>query len=513
MKRQLGLIALALTCLSGCTDPSDFLSSRPLEFSCASYGDYRKIDESFLFPELRQYAFPPSQSSSRQTALEARLQRRTSALPESLKTSLQVQIANLGSDNQAMEPKPLRVLLLSGGGQWGAFGAGFLAELDSSDEAIEWDLVTGISTGAMQAMFVGAGDYEGLREVYDIDTQSVYASKNGLVGLVRGGSQYDTRELRKAVMERLLGTSGDIGLLASIKEGDGPSIRIGMVEARTGDFYRVDLTKLIKENYSTVEADKLADCVAGIVMASSGVPAQLSPVQIDGITFSDGGVRESVFVADLALDVELTYFLSTLAEESRQRGDGTELQTNGADATKLPPPLFYVLRNGPTALPDDDPSGRIDDDPDLWQTAMRGYATLVNQNELASITSVLLEYPRRPIKFVSADGYNWVRYWQGDTQGERGEALNCENLKRPTDQYFSPAFMQCLLLWGERHRSNTSQPSGWTDIANPNFCRHDRARRDDFGPVCDAEFAAELRGNEAEISDRLLHQFSKQIEE
>ena len=51
------------------------------------------------------------------------------------------------------------------GGAWGAFGAGYLGALGRRD----WTVVTGISTGALQGLFVAAGDYPALAKAYAIE--------------------------------------------------------------------------------------------------------------------------------------------------------------------------------------------------------------------------------------------------------------------------------------------------------------------------------------------------------
>ena len=61
----------------------------------------------------------------------------------------------------ALSPdKPVQVLALSGGGQWGAFGAGFLKGWTRhGDRPAAFQVVTGTSTGSLQATFafLGAG--------------------------------------------------------------------------------------------------------------------------------------------------------------------------------------------------------------------------------------------------------------------------------------------------------------------------------------------------------------------
>jgi predicted acylesterase/phospholipase RssA len=51
----------------------------------------------------------------------------------------------------------LRALVLSGGGAGGAFGAGALVGLSRRQERPQYDVVTGVSTGALIAPFAFAG--------------------------------------------------------------------------------------------------------------------------------------------------------------------------------------------------------------------------------------------------------------------------------------------------------------------------------------------------------------------
>ena len=55
---------------------------------------------------------------------------------------------------------PLNILTLSGGGTRGAFGAGLLSGWTDSGNIPEFDIVTGVSTGAVMATFVFLGNEE-----------------------------------------------------------------------------------------------------------------------------------------------------------------------------------------------------------------------------------------------------------------------------------------------------------------------------------------------------------------
>ena len=59
--------------------------------------------------------------------------------------------------------RPLQILELSGGGAHGAFGAGFLAGWSETGAYPEFDIVTGVSTGALMSTFAFLGQPEDLR--------------------------------------------------------------------------------------------------------------------------------------------------------------------------------------------------------------------------------------------------------------------------------------------------------------------------------------------------------------
>jgi predicted acylesterase/phospholipase RssA len=107
-----------------------------------------------------------------------------------------------------------QVLLLSGGGSHGAFGAGVLVGWTESGQRPQFDIVTGVSTGALMATFAFLGpEFDGvLRNLYtNVDTKQIYR-KRGLSGLLKG-SAFDQkplerqveREIDEAVLARVAG--------------------------------------------------------------------------------------------------------------------------------------------------------------------------------------------------------------------------------------------------------------------------------------------------------------------
>ena len=482
MKKLLAAIALLFgaSALAGCLSVDRIARSQPLAFSCKTLDRYSVDAETFLFSELRAFAQPPEEQAL------SLMQSRELISP----------FVSPGVKREKSLGRGQQILVLSGGGQWGAYGAGFLSQ---ERTRADWDLVTGISTGALQALFVGASEYEGLAAAYDIGDESDLATKNRLFAFLETGSQYSTLALRGRVMETLL--DADRGnLLERIAHGDGPPVEIGIVHAGTGDFVIVRVTDMIRDLYPSEGAsdfaarrNALAECVTGVALASSAVPLQLTPVQIDGETYLDGGVRASVFASSLSSRAQLGYALSVSSAAGRDP-QGYGVDGRGL-ATRVPagvePPQFYVIRNGPTVVPEDDRKGEkpvlangekdprpflVDENPSAYRTALRGYATLVNQNELTSIATLLLEYPQAPLLFTSADGYDWQK------------SSACP--ERPKDAYFAPEFMRCLLAWGRERAIGEAPGSGWREVSGPATCRR---RNNDLAAAClpDPKAAAE----------------------
>lgn len=310
---------------------------------------------------------------------------------------------------------PPATLMLSGGGSWGAFGAGFLQAHGRSD----WQVVTGVSTGSLQGLFVAAGDYDRMASEYAISKQEELARTNGILAMLAKGSEYDLAPLRGKLLDYLLRTDGAELPFVRMARPDAPQLFVGMVEARTGDLKVVSLTDMIRSVYrgaakpTDEEVARLADCVAGVALASSSIPVRLTSVQIDGRTYMDGGVRSSVFDAGIAKRSALV----------------------GARGVR---PEIYVLRNGPTVVfrdsENEDRIPKVDARPDLLRVGLRGYSTIVNQSELMSIASLRLNYPRGTIRVMTADGFNSPM--NPKPCGPRPEAV------------FEPRFMACLIRWG-----------------------------------------------------------------
>ncbi len=107
---------------------------------------------------------------------------------------------------EAVPGRRQQVLLLSGGGSHGAFGAGVLVGWTESGKRPRFDMVTGVSTGALMATFAFLGpDYDDvLRRLYtNVETREIYRDR-GLSGLLKG-SAYDQKPLARQLEREISG--------------------------------------------------------------------------------------------------------------------------------------------------------------------------------------------------------------------------------------------------------------------------------------------------------------------
>lgn len=188
-----------------------------------------------------------------------------------------------------------QVAVLSGGGQYGAYGAGFIkAWRENAGKGIEFTVVTGISTGALQStpVFLGEpADSADLVDAYSIDDEEELAKKRAsLFGIPLRNSIYTLAPARERIARYL--TADRIDRVAAAA-AENRTLLVGVVDAREGKFYAFDLTALAA---SEMEEPVKRACYVEALMASAAVPVIFAPVYLDGHQYYDGGVRASVFL-------------------------------------------------------------------------------------------------------------------------------------------------------------------------------------------------------------------------
>ena len=187
----------------------------------------------------------------------------------------------------------LNVLSLSGGGQNGAFGAGFLIGWRESGRRPEFDIVTGVSTGALLATHALLGtpaDDAILEEMYTQVTKKNIFENRTLYGLLSGAdSLRDTAPLRSLIAKHITGET--LQRVAAAFD-DNRLILVGTTNVDYGQTWVWNLSLLAKHG-------KL-DLYREVLLASASFPIVFPPVEIEGHLFVDGAARSNLVVPGMA---------------------------------------------------------------------------------------------------------------------------------------------------------------------------------------------------------------------
>ena len=176
------------------------------------------------------------------------------------------------------------MLLLSGGGAHGAWGAGVL---NGWHDTPPFQIVTGISTGALIATFAFLGEAydELLKQFYTGVSSQDIIRRRPVLSLLFADSLYSMAPLKRLLDEQL--TEARIDAVARIATEEGRQLWVGTVNLDTGAFCAWNLTQIAQQRAYALYRQ--------IVLASASMPVLTSPVEIDGALHVDGGTRLQVF--------------------------------------------------------------------------------------------------------------------------------------------------------------------------------------------------------------------------
>ena len=192
------------------------------------------------------------------------------------------------------------MLVLSAGGEYGAYGAGFLQGWASVGAAAQpsprsdIQVVTGVSTGAILSTHAFLG--------LDAEIEALYRGAGGpqiykrrsVLGLLSANSLLDAAGKDQLIESAL--TTPLIDRVAAAPEGR--FLYLGVVDLDSGRFLRIDMVKLAK----TLSGARRDACYRGVVSASSAIPIAFPPRFIDGMMLTDGGARRHLFLTDVPAD-------------------------------------------------------------------------------------------------------------------------------------------------------------------------------------------------------------------
>jgi hypothetical protein len=190
------------------------------------------------------------------------------------------------------------LLAVSGGGENGAFGAGLLVGWTEAGTRPEFNLVTGVSTGALTAPFAFLGPaYDGaLREVYTNITITDVAISRGLITGALADALADTTPLLGTISRFL-----DEKMMSEIAAAydSGRLLLIGTTN--------LDAQKPVVWNIGAIAKSGhpgALDLIRKVLLASAAIPGAFPPVmidvEVDGQRFQemhvDGGAFAQAFL-------------------------------------------------------------------------------------------------------------------------------------------------------------------------------------------------------------------------
>jgi hypothetical protein len=202
---------------------------------------------------------------------------------------------------------PASLLAISGGSDAGAFAAGILAGWSAHGNRPEFRVVTGISAGALIAPFAFLGpEYDGaLRSAFtSVHSEDIFHRRNMLAGLASDGMA-DSEPL-----SRLIAKYVTPEMLAAVAKAyaRGRVLEIGTTDLDSGRPVTWNMGAI-----AASDAPGALDLFRKIIVASTSIPGEVSPVMIDvdidGKHFQemhvDGGVITQVFLYPRSILTEL----------------------------------------------------------------------------------------------------------------------------------------------------------------------------------------------------------------
>jgi predicted acylesterase/phospholipase RssA len=225
-----------------------------------------------------------------------------------------------------LEEVPL--LAVSGGGEDGAFGAGLLCGWSEQGTRPTFELVTGVSTGALTAPFayLGSAYDPQLRAVYTDLTPDRVLAQRGLTAAIFDDAMTDNSPLFKTISGYL-----DESMLAAIAKGydQGRLLLIG-----TSD---LDAQQPVIWNIGAIAKSgdpRALDTIRRILLASAAIPGAFPPsmfqVTVDGQPYQEMHVDGGAFMQTFLYPASLTH----------------QRRLRMANGEAVVPAVAYVIRNG-----------------------------------------------------------------------------------------------------------------------------------------------------------------------
>ncbi|QPH55001.1 patatin-like phospholipase family protein [Pontivivens ytuae] len=318
--------------------------------------------------------------------------------------ALRSEAARIGA-SELLEDGRFDILVLSGGGAWGAFGAGYLEGWTQSGARPEFEVVTGISTGAIIApfAFIGAQEDSRLRTFYTT-TQDSDLFRIAPLFALRGGSAVTDTTPFLGVIDREI-TPAVVARIAD-EHRRGRRLLIGTTNLDAERPVVWNIGEIAVQGGPGAEA-----LIERIILASASIPGAFPPVEIAvgegeaqrGELHVDGGVTRALFA--------LPEGVSLAALDDALPGGLGEIR-------------YHVIVNG-TLAPEYDPV-----ETPLFSIASRALTTMIKQQTRDNIAAIRAS--------AAMDG------------AEVNVIAVPESFDGESDTAFDPAFMSELFEIGRR---------------------------------------------------------------
>ena len=214
----------------------------------------------------------------------------------------------------------LNILALSGGGAGGAFGAGAVAGLTRSGSRPAFDVVTGVSAGALVAPYAFLGpawDAQLLEAFTDAAGDNLLQSRG--LAVIFGSSIYSGKPLRRLIDSYV----SDAMIRAVAREADkGRLLLVATTDVASGEPVVWDLGAIAKNGGTSARA-----LFRDVLLASASVPGMFPPVII---RIDDGGRAHDQAHVDGA--ASLPFFVPSAF-----------LQTSRGAPDTHPPEVFVII--------------------------------------------------------------------------------------------------------------------------------------------------------------------------
>ncbi len=191
------------------------------------------------------------------------------------------------------EPPCFDFLVISGGGDWGAFGAGYLrgwSRVKGPLARPEFTVVTGVSTGSLIAPFAFLGDEESLDEVERIyrNPETDWVKRRLPLWFLPYHASFATvpgleREVKKHMPLERVARIAETGQCGRV-------LIMNTTNVDDGTMHIWDIVAEAERAVATGDPDR----VHRIMLASSGIPGAFPYRIIDGAMHVDGGVTGNI---------------------------------------------------------------------------------------------------------------------------------------------------------------------------------------------------------------------------